>query len=85
MYQCESRRWLLLFIICYTGLTNNMLFNGFGNISDLFSSLFDLGKKGQDGGVAPGGPRKSTSRQKGENVEYVGSGEWRAGPSPPKR
>ena len=26
---------------------------GFGNISDLFSSLFDLGKKGPDG--APGG------------------------------
>lgn len=38
---------------------------GFGNISDLFSSLFDnLGKK--DG---PGGPRKGP--QKGQNVEYV--------------
>lgn len=44
---------------------------GFGNISDLFSSLFDLGgKKGPDGG--PTGPRaRSTGRRKGENVEYV--------------
>ena len=38
---------------------------GFGNISDLFSSLFDLGKKEQ--ADAPKKPRK----QKGENVEYV--------------
>ncbi|MGD2045454.1 MAG: molecular chaperone DnaJ [Gemmatimonadota bacterium] len=37
---------------------------GFGNISDLFSSLFDLGKRGQPGGSKPG-------RQKGQNVEYV--------------
>jgi molecular chaperone DnaJ len=43
---------------------------GFGNISDLFSSLFDMGKKGPEGG--PGaGPRRTTARQKGENVEYV--------------
>lgn len=37
---------------------------GFGNISDLFSSLFDLGKKGGEKGPRAG-------RQKGENVEYV--------------
>lgn len=42
---------------------------GFGNISDLFSSLFDLGKRGPEGG--PGGPRRPSGRQKGENVEYV--------------
>jgi molecular chaperone DnaJ len=43
---------------------------GFGNISDLFSSLFDLGKKGPDG--APGGgPSRTRRRRKGENVEYV--------------
>ena len=43
---------------------------GFGNISDLFSSLFDMGKKAPEGG--PGaGPRRTTARQKGENVEYV--------------
>jgi molecular chaperone DnaJ len=43
---------------------------GFGNISDLFSSLFDLGKKGQDGG-APPSSRQRPGRQRGENVEYV--------------
>jgi len=43
---------------------------GFGNISDLFSSLFDLGKREADGGAAAGA-RRSTGRQKGENVEYV--------------
>jgi molecular chaperone DnaJ len=38
---------------------------GFGNISDLFSSLFDnLGKKGP-------GPQKKSVRAKGQNVEYV--------------
>ena len=37
---------------------------GFGNISDLFSSLFDLGKKGPPGA-------SKTTRQKGQNVEYV--------------
>jgi molecular chaperone DnaJ len=37
---------------------------GFGNISDLFSSLFDLGRKGQPGG-------EKTGRQKGQDVEYV--------------
>lgn len=40
---------------------------GFGNISDLFSSLFDLGKKGPDGAPV----RPSSGRQKGQNVEYV--------------
>ena len=46
---------------------------GFGNISDLFSSLFDLGKKGADGqaGTPGAGPKKQTQRQKGENVQYV--------------
>jgi len=43
---------------------------GFGNISDLFSSLFDLGRKGQDAGPGGGRPRAG-GRQKGENVEYV--------------
>lgn len=43
---------------------------GFGNISDLFSSLFDLGRKGPDGRAA-GGPPRPSGRQKGENVEYV--------------
>lgn len=45
---------------------------GFGNISDLFSSLFEMNK--EKGGPQPGptgGPRKKTTRQKGENVEYV--------------
>ena len=46
---------------------------GFGNISDLFSSLFDLGKRGPDGAPSSGsGGQKSRSpRRKGENVEYV--------------
>jgi molecular chaperone DnaJ len=38
---------------------------GFGNISDLFSSLFDLGRKGER--EAP----RTRSKKKGENVEYV--------------
>lgn len=43
---------------------------GFGNISDLFSSLFDLGgRRGPEG--APTGQRRGSARQKGENVEYV--------------
>ncbi|HUF77157.1 MAG TPA: molecular chaperone DnaJ [Longimicrobiales bacterium] len=37
---------------------------GFGNISDLFSSLFDLGRK------TPPGARR-TEREKGQSVEYV--------------
>ena len=37
---------------------------GFGNISDLFSSLFDLGKKGQQ-------EARRSERAKGQNVEYV--------------
>jgi molecular chaperone DnaJ len=41
---------------------------GFGNISDLFSSLFDLG--GRRGGAA-GGPDGSGGRQRGQDVEYV--------------
>ena len=52
------------------GFTFDDLQGGFGNISDLFSSLFDLGKKGPDGPVGAGPPR-ATGRQKGENVEYV--------------
>lgn len=46
---------------------------GFGNISDLFSSLFDLGKKGPDGAPTPGtgGQKAKSPRRKGENVEYV--------------
>lgn len=40
---------------------------GFGNISDLFSSLFDLGRKE---GQGPGGPRRG-GPQKGQDVEYV--------------
>jgi molecular chaperone DnaJ len=53
------------------GFSFDDLQGGFGNISDLFSSLFDLGgKRGPDGG--PGaGPKQSSGRQKGENVEYV--------------
>jgi molecular chaperone DnaJ len=43
---------------------------GFGNISDLFSSLFDLGKKGPDEG-SPAAAKQKSGRQKGENVEYV--------------
>lgn len=52
------------------GFSFDDLQGGFGNISDLFSSLFDMGKKGQEGS-APGASTKSTGRQKGENVEYV--------------
>lgn len=45
---------------------------GFGNISDLFSSLFDLNKeKGAGPGPGAPGPKKKSGRQKGENVEYV--------------
>ena len=47
------------------GFSFEDLQGGFGNISDLFSSLFDLGKKGGQ----PGGRR--TDRAKGQNVEYV--------------
>ncbi|MDX1646852.1 MAG: molecular chaperone DnaJ [Longimicrobiales bacterium] len=43
---------------------------GFGNISDLFSSLFDLGGRGREGTTSTG-PRRRSTRQKGENVEYV--------------
>ncbi len=46
------------------GFSFDDLQGGFGNISDLFSSLFDLGKKGQAGGTR-------TGKQKGHNVEYV--------------
>jgi molecular chaperone DnaJ len=51
------------------GFSFEDLQGGFGNISDLFSSLFDLGKRGQDGATT--GARRPTGRQKGENVEYV--------------
>jgi molecular chaperone DnaJ len=48
-----------------SGVSFDDLQGGFGNISDLFSSLFDLGRKeGQPGG-------SKTGRQKGQNVEYV--------------
>jgi molecular chaperone DnaJ len=46
------------------GFSFDDLQGGFGNISDLFSSLFDLGKKGQTGAPRAG-------KQKGQNVEYV--------------
>jgi molecular chaperone DnaJ len=46
------------------GLSFDDLQGGFGNISDLFSSLFDLGKKGQAGS-------RQAGRQKGPDVEYV--------------
>jgi molecular chaperone DnaJ len=46
------------------GFSFDDLQGGFGNISDLFSSLFDLGKRGQPGA-------RSTAREKGQNVEYV--------------
>jgi molecular chaperone DnaJ len=49
------------------GFSFEDLQGGFGNISDLFSSLFDLGGKRPPGA----GPRPSPGRQKGENVEYV--------------
>ena len=47
-----------------TGFSFDDLQGGFGNISDLFSSLFDLGKK-------PGGGGTRTAKEKGQNVEYV--------------
>ncbi len=47
------------------GFSFDDLQGGFGNISDLFSSLFDLGKKGAQGGPRRQGP------EKGQNVEYV--------------
>ena len=46
------------------GFSFEDLQGGFGNISDLFSSLFDLGRK------PPPGARRA-GRQKGQNVEYV--------------
>ncbi len=46
------------------GISFEDLQTGFGNISDLFSSLFDLGKKQPEPGRKP-------RKQKGENVEYV--------------
>jgi len=46
------------------GFSFEDLQGGFGNISDLFSSLFDLGKKGGQGKSRPG-------PEKGQNVEYV--------------
>lgn len=46
---------------------------GFGNVSDLFSSLFDLGKKGpgRDSGSGQDGRRARSAQRKGEHVEYV--------------
>jgi molecular chaperone DnaJ len=47
------------------GISFDDLQTGFGNISDLFSSLFDLGKKERPDA------RRKPGKQKGENVEYV--------------
>jgi len=47
------------------GISFEDLQGGFGNISDLFSSLFDLGKRGQPSGAGQGG------KQRGGHVEYV--------------
>ena len=47
------------------GFSFEDLQGGFGNISDLFSSLFDLGKKGA------GQPGRKRGPEKGQNVEYV--------------
>ncbi|HZD05199.1 MAG TPA: DnaJ C-terminal domain-containing protein, partial [Longimicrobiales bacterium] len=38
---------------------------GLGGLGDIFSSIFDLGRKGQ------AGERRGTGPQRGENVEYV--------------
>jgi molecular chaperone DnaJ len=46
------------------GFSFEDLQGGFGNISDLFSSLFDLGKKGAQG-------TRRQGPEKGQNVEYV--------------
>ncbi len=43
---------------------------GFGNISDLFSSLFDRGRKAAGGGSG-GEARAGDGRRKGQDVEYV--------------
>jgi molecular chaperone DnaJ len=48
------------------GFSFDDLQGGFGNISDLFSSLFDLGRKGD----AQQGKRRR-GPEKGQNVEYV--------------
>jgi len=42
---------------------------GFGNISDLFSSLFDLG--GRRGGAAGAAGARSSGRERGQDVEHV--------------
>ncbi|HKJ01689.1 MAG TPA: molecular chaperone DnaJ [Longimicrobiales bacterium] len=47
------------------GISFEDLQGGFGNLSDLFTSLFDRGKKSSPQGSRRGGPRK------GQNVEYV--------------
>jgi molecular chaperone DnaJ len=46
------------------GFSFEDLQGGFGNLSDLFSSLFDLGRKAQPEG-------RKAGREKGQNVEYV--------------
>lgn len=51
------------------GFSFEDLQGGFGNISDLFSSLFDLGAK--RGGAGGTGGAKATGRERGQNVEYV--------------
>lgn len=47
------------------GISFEDLQGGFGNISDLFSSLFDFGRKGQQPGQRRRGP------ERGQHVEYV--------------
>ncbi len=48
------------------GFSFEDLQGGFGSISDLFSSLFDLGRKGE----AHGGPSRR-GPERGQNVEYL--------------
>lgn len=42
-YEVQTLRWFLLGIISYTGLTNNMLFNGFGGIATEAAEYFGVG------------------------------------------
>jgi len=49
------------------GFSFEDLQGGFGNISDLFSSLFDLGRRGTGGATGT----RDGARQRGQDVEYV--------------
>ena len=51
------------------GFSFEDLQGGFGNISDLFSSLFDLG--GKRGGAGGTEGSRNAGRERGHNVEYV--------------